>query len=176
MPKSPAYWFHPQDYENERVKLMTYEQEGVYRRLLDHQWANDGIPASPSDIAALMPKVSRQRFLSRIWPRIEPLFPLDGERRVNLELQQAQNQRTAVARHRRHLLRRLIALWGNRCAYCGAEPPELQVKHIVPVSRGGLTAMNNLTVACAPCNQRKHTKTAAEFGYPDIHEIASRIQ
>jgi hypothetical protein len=38
--KPPAYQWYPKDYESdEAVRLMTYEQEGIYRRLLDHQRA-----------------------------------------------------------------------------------------------------------------------------------------
>lgn len=43
--KAPAYQWFPKDYDiDEAVKLMTYEEEGIYRRLLDHQWLHGGIP------------------------------------------------------------------------------------------------------------------------------------
>jgi hypothetical protein len=44
----------------------------------------------------------------------------------------------------------------------------LQVEHIVPRARGGSDRVSNLTLACTPCNERKGTQTAAEFGFPLI--------
>lgn len=63
--------------------------------------------------------------------------------------------------------------WGKRCAYCGAKGVRLQVEHIIPESRGGTNRIANLTLACAPCNRRKGSQTAAEFGYPEISAKAS---
>jgi hypothetical protein len=34
--------------------------------------------------------------------------------------------------------------------------------------------VSNLTLACEPCNQRKGSQTAAEFGYPDIQQQAKQ--
>lgn len=62
-----------------------------------------------------------------------------------------------------HLLER----WHSRCAYCGSQDA-LQIDHVAPVSRGGSDAINNLALACTPCNKRKGTQTADEFGYPDV--------
>jgi hypothetical protein len=44
-----------------------------------------------------------------------------------------------------------------RCVKCGARPPdvELEVDHIVPVSRGGTNDLTNLRTLCRPCNQGK---------------------
>jgi 5-methylcytosine-specific restriction endonuclease McrA len=68
----------------------------------------------------------------------------------------------------------LLEKWGRRCAYCGATNTPLQVEHIVPRARGGSDRLSNLTLACAPCNQKKGTQTAEEFGYPDIPAQARR--
>jgi hypothetical protein len=44
-----------------------------------------------------------------------------------------------------------------RCVTCGARPPdiELEVDHIVPVSRQGTNDLTNLRTLCRPCNQGK---------------------
>lgn len=51
------------------------------------------------------------------------------------------------------------------CQYCGAAPPEVEIhiEHRTPVVRGGTNELDNLCVACADCNLRKHTMTAEEF-------------
>ena len=66
----------------------------------------------------------------------------------------------------------LLEKWQRTCAYCGAQDTALQVEHIVPPGRGGSDRVDNLTLACEPCNQRKGTKTAGEFGFPQIQAQA----
>jgi 5-methylcytosine-specific restriction endonuclease McrA len=66
----------------------------------------------------------------------------------------------------------LLEKWGRACAYCGARNVPLQVEHIVPRARGGSDRVSNLTLACAPCNERKGTQTAAEFGFPLVQAQA----
>jgi hypothetical protein len=68
----------------------------------------------------------------------------------------------------------LLEKWGRRCAYCGATGVPLQVEHIVPRARGGSNRVSNLTLACTPCNTAKGTRTAAEFGHPDVQAQVRR--
>ena len=44
------------------------------------------------------------------------------------------------------------------CQYCGCSGTEatLEIDHIVPVSKGGVSDMNNLVTACFDCNRAKH--------------------
>lgn len=55
--------------------------------------------------------------------------------------------------------RQLIA--GDPCSYCGA--PAEQADHIVPLSKGGPEAWDNLTPACASCNGRKNARDLLTF-------------
>jgi hypothetical protein len=73
-----------------------------------------------------------------------------------------------------HLLPELVAFWGSACVYCGDADCSLEVEHIVPVVRGGTDEMTNLTVSCRTCNLAKRTRTATEFGHPEIQERATR--
>jgi 5-methylcytosine-specific restriction endonuclease McrA len=66
----------------------------------------------------------------------------------------------------------LLCKWGGRCAYCSKTDIPLQIEHIIPESRGGSDRVSNLTLACEDCNQRKGTKTAAEFGFAEIEQQA----
>lgn len=68
----------------------------------------------------------------------------------------------------------LLEKWGRQCAYCGARNVPLQVEHIHPKARHGSNRISNLTLACETCNNRKGTKTAAEFGFPPIQAQAQR--
>ena len=44
-----------------------------------------------------------------------------------------------------------------RCTYCGCPgtDAELEIDHIIPVSKGGSNHLSNLTTACRKCNQSK---------------------
>jgi 5-methylcytosine-specific restriction endonuclease McrA len=57
----------------------------------------------------------------------------------------------------------LLEKWGRECAYCGKKDVPLQVEHIVPKARGGSNRVNNLTLACECCNQKKGSKPVEEF-------------
>ena len=93
--KSPAYQWYPKDWDtDESVKLMTYEQEGIYRRLLDHQALHGSIPAEPRQIAMLVPKVSPVRFL-KLWVVLSAKFPIKDGRRANQKLERVRERSEA---------------------------------------------------------------------------------
>ena len=52
----------------------------------------------------------------------------------------------------------------NRCQYCGHVFPqaELNLDHVVPLSRGGTSSWENVVCACIPCNSRKGNRTPHE--------------
>jgi hypothetical protein len=50
----------------------------------------------------------------------------------------------------------------------------LQVEHIVPKARHGSNRVSTLTIACKPCNDAKGSRTAAEFGHPEIQAQAKQ--
>lgn len=88
--KAPAYQWYPKDAEtDEAFKLMTYEQQGIYRGLLDHEWLHGSIPSDPRQIARLFPKISVLRFV-KLWPGIADCFVLEpnGQRLMNKKLEE----------------------------------------------------------------------------------------
>lgn len=54
----------------------------------------------------------------------------------------------------------------HTCLYCGTALPAraLTRDHVVPVSRGGRDAWENVVTACRACNQRKADRTLEELG------------
>ncbi|WP_145883715.1 RNA-guided endonuclease IscB [Streptomyces sp. BK340] len=57
----------------------------------------------------------------------------------------------------------LLAKWGRACVYCGTTGVPLNVDHIRPRSRGGSSRVDNLAIACAPCNQAKGSHAVEDF-------------
>jgi 5-methylcytosine-specific restriction endonuclease McrA len=66
----------------------------------------------------------------------------------------------------------VLEKWHRTCVYCGKKDTVLQIEHLVPKARGGSDRVDNLTLACQPCNQRKGNQTASEFGFPQIQAQA----
>jgi len=52
----------------------------------------------------------------------------------------------------------------NTCQYCGlvCSAPALTLDHVIPRSRGGKSAWENLVACCHTCNHRKGDRLAAE--------------
>src|SRR6188508_2650483 len=67
-------------------------------------------------------------------------------------------------RHHAPLTRRgVFARDSFACQYCGSTAENLD--HVVPRSRGGLHAWENVVAACRRCNAKKMDRTPAEAGF-----------
>ena len=64
-------------------------------------------------------------------------------------------------RRRAPLNRRgVFARDGHRCQYCGAAAESID--HVIPRSKGGAHAWDNVVAACRPCNVRKRDRLLAD--------------
>jgi 5-methylcytosine-specific restriction endonuclease McrA len=54
----------------------------------------------------------------------------------------------------------------NRCQYCGRKftPKELNLDHVIPISRGGKSLWENVVCCCFQCNHRKGSRLPHEAG------------
>src|SRR5690348_11972235 len=58
--------------------------------------------------------------------------------------------------HSRKITRRAIFARDQwECQYCGNGHANLTVDHVIPRSKGGSSAWDNIVTCCAPCNRRK---------------------
>jgi 5-methylcytosine-specific restriction endonuclease McrA len=60
----------------------------------------------------------------------------------------------------------------NRCQYCGKVfiQRDLNLDHVVPLSRGGRSTWTNVVTACVPCNSRKGSRMPGEAGIKLIRQ------
>jgi 5-methylcytosine-specific restriction endonuclease McrA len=61
------------------------------------------------------------------------------------------------------LRRQAFARDGYACTYCGSNEPPLHCDHVEPFSKGGETALSNLTTACKACNVSKRARTPDQW-------------
>jgi 5-methylcytosine-specific restriction endonuclease McrA len=51
------------------------------------------------------------------------------------------------------------------CAYCGAITINVELDHVVPLSKGGRHAIGNVLPACKSCNSRKNSRLLADWRF-----------
>lgn len=87
--KRPAYQWYVADADGDEIfRLMTYEQQGIYRALLDRQWVEGSIPAEPRRIFALLPKMKSFDRFQKLWALISAKFqPHGDDRLINFRLE-----------------------------------------------------------------------------------------
>lgn len=63
------------------------------------------------------------------------------------------------------------------CQYCGfhASEQELQIDHIIPVSRGGTNDIDNLVTSCARCNKKKGARLPQDSALSH-EQLAERVK
>jgi 5-methylcytosine-specific restriction endonuclease McrA len=65
--------------------------------------------------------------------------------------------------HRRKITRKAVLARDSwTCQYCGQRKPALTVDHVIPRSRGGSSAWDNIVASCAACNRRKGNRLPRE--------------
>ena len=69
-------------------------------------------------------------------------------------------------RHVRFSRFNIYARDNNTCQYCGKRLPrtELNLDHVIPRSRGGLSTWENVVCSCHSCNRRKGGKSLEQSG------------
>jgi 5-methylcytosine-specific restriction endonuclease McrA len=129
-------------------------------------------PSLESRIANAMTWVARLRRLCPIGALSQELVKFDTQLLEHPEITGVEYQQGTLAGY--ELREYLLEKWGRRCAYCTKTGVPLQVEHLTPRARGGSNRVSNLTLACEPCNVKKGTQTAAEFGFPDLQAQAKQ--
>ncbi len=83
-----------------------------------------------------------------------------SKRRRNARRSRSQNDQRVSGRKRRVAKRD-----GRRCYLCGATfvLTDLTEEHVVPKSRGGSNNIENIKLACQPCNEAKGNMPLTEY-------------
>lgn len=93
-----------------------------------------------------------ERELAREWRKRNPEKARNGN-----------HQRRAATRNAPPaVLERIAYLLTQPCAYCGADQ-DIEIDHIIPLSRGGRHEADNLAAACPRCNRSKGNRLLDEW-------------
>jgi len=127
-------------------------------------------PSLESRLANVQTWVTRLRRCCPVSALSQELVTFDTQLMQQAESSGVDYQQGALAGY--EVREYLLEKWQRRCAYCGATGVPFQIEHIIPKARGGSNRVSNLTLACEPCNTRKGTQTAEEFGHPTVQRQA----
>jgi 5-methylcytosine-specific restriction endonuclease McrA len=150
-----------------RSRKTRYRQPRYLNRRRPAGWLP---PSLDSRIANIVTWVKRLASWCPVGAISMELVKFDTQLMQNPEISGVEYQQGKLAGY--EVRQYLLEKWGRKCAYCGAENMALQVEHLLPRARGGANRVSNLTLACEKCNQKKGTRTAAEFGYPQLEKQA----
>jgi 5-methylcytosine-specific restriction endonuclease McrA len=152
---------------NRRQRKTRYREPRFLNRTRKEGWLP---PSLQSRVANVMTWVRRLTRYAHITALSQELVRFDTQLMQNAEVRGVEYQQGELAGY--EVREYLLEKWHRTCAYCGVRDVPLEVEHIIPKVRGGSDRVSNLTLACAPCNQKKGSQTANEFGYPQVQAQA----
>ena len=87
--RRPWFSYYVDDFElDDKVQLMTNQEEGAYHRLLRFQWRNGCIPLEARNLATIMRE--SPRIAKRLWVSLSPCFPGGKNPRLETERERAE--------------------------------------------------------------------------------------
>ena len=120
-----------------------------------------------SQIATLMRRMAEAGApIEAITIAVEALEAMQGQLLDGLDASAVRvNSHGRVVRRRipDRLRRAVFARDGETCRYCATKDGPFHLDHVVPVYLGGAHTLNNLVVACGPCNMAKGATAPEEW-------------
>lgn len=163
---------------NRRSRKTRYRASRINNRRIPAGWLPPSARARLDELMSAVSKVFRWAPVNSI--SVEHV-KFDTQKLQNPEISGIEYQNGELKGVKEYEIRAYLQeKFNHTCVYCGKkdyENPGLKftVEHVFPRSRGGSDRVSNLVYACATCNtRRKGSKTAAEFGYPEVAAMASK--
>lgn len=63
---------------------------------------------------------------------------------------------------------------GEKCGWCGCDDGPFEIDHITPRSKGGENILENVVVACRPCNRAKKDREEEEWSGLHARRVSDR--
>jgi len=133
------------------------EARGVYREMLTQAWRRGA--RLPNDHEAIRRAIGATvGEWRRSWPLVKKFWRVDGEGLVPVEDLGFCKPLPGQTQHRPRVplevRRAVFERDGFKCRVCGSDQ-RIELDHIVPISKGGPSTLENLQPLCKPCNLAK---------------------
>ncbi len=148
-----------------RNRKTRYRQTRFLNRTRPKGWLT---PSLEHRVQTTLTWVNRLRKFAPITGISQELVRFDTQALVNPEISGTEYQQGELQGY--EVREYLLAKWGRKCVYCGAENTPLEIEHILAKSKGGTDRVSNLTLACHTCNQKKGNEPIEKFLHnkPDV--------
>lgn len=91
----PYYSLYPKEFDaDERIRSMDDAELGMFMRLLNHAWINDGLPEDPEMVRRIF-RYSAEEF-SQKWSVVSACFPVSGDGRRRNRRQEEERSKAIV--------------------------------------------------------------------------------
>jgi 5-methylcytosine-specific restriction endonuclease McrA len=163
---------------HKRVRVLT-ESELVKRRVASAQWRLEN-PGKDREYHKNYYRKNREncKLASETWKQEHPEKEKEYGRRRYKE--HPEESKAAYHKRRARILGNggfftaeewvaLCSRYGNRCLCCGRKR-KLTADHVVPITKGGTSNIDNIQPLCKSCNSRKNNRTI------DYRKLNLRIQ
>ncbi len=183
----PHFDWYPWDFdEDEKVRVLTWQEKGVYTLVLSAMWrwaAKHDSPDLPDNNRVIAGQIGmpiqdwiavREVLVDNEWAplQLDPNDHVVYSKRMREEYAKALKRgggsseafvltRIEFKSMRPLLIGALLDKYQNQCAICGRQD-NLEVDHIVPVARGGTNDIDNLQILCRRCNASKGARLPNE--------------
>jgi len=132
-------------------------------------------PSNEARVNQIMNAIAKLRKYAPIGSISMELVKFDTQKLSNPEISGVEYQQGELFGY--ELRAYLQEKFNHTCVYCGKKDYEnhglrFEIDHVIPRSKGGSDKVSNLVYACEPCNKKKNTMSATEFGYPEIAKLA----
>ena len=100
MAEDPWFKWYPKDFlTDEKVRLMSVEEIGLYVLCLNYAWLNEGLPGDANAVQELLQCASD--VFERSWKKVEKCFVFEGDRFVNQKMEALRLLKNKVSRSRK---------------------------------------------------------------------------
>jgi 5-methylcytosine-specific restriction endonuclease McrA len=154
---------------NRRQRKTRYRKPRFANRKRRNGWL---APFLESRVANIMTWVRRLKKLAPVTALSQELVKFDFQQMENPEINGIEYQHGTLFGY--EVKEYLLEKWNRSCSYCGAQNVPLEVEHLVAKAKGGTDRVNNLCLACRPCNDAKGTRDIREF-LAEKPELLGRI-
>jgi hypothetical protein len=156
----PFMPFYDGDWMRDTAHLDDH-QERAYFRIVMFYWARGSLPTNDKQLSLIARMTGREWARSRA--TIMEMFTENGWGQIPAMRSLGYYEPTSRPAIPGDVKSAVLDRDGSMCVYCGSKGGPFHFDHVLPWSRGGRHTVENLVLACAPCNLEKGARLPEEW-------------